>query len=92
METTLLLRAILSLIGIIGLIYGLSYLVRYLKISPFPFMRPIQGKRLKIIEQLRLSDKRELLLIQKDQTEFLIFVDGTGVHFLEKGEPLPCVK
>jgi len=77
MELALLLQAILALIFVIGLIGASSLLYRRYLLDK-NFMSGGQKKRLSIAEQLYLDSKRRLVLVKKDDTEFLILLGVNG--------------
>lgn len=75
-------RALLSLVLVLGLIAGAGYVVRRYGQGGL-MLKKGQRRRLSIVEQLTLDNRRRLLLIKKDETEHLLLVGGTSDLLIE---------
>lgn len=75
-------RALLSLVLVLGLIAGAGYVVRRYGQGGL-MLRKGQRRRLSIVEQLTVDNRRRLLLIKKDETEHLLLVGGTSDLLIE---------
>jgi flagellar protein FliO/FliZ len=75
------LRALLSLVLVLGLIAGAGYVVRRFGLQGGMILKKGARRRLAVIEQLTIDNRRRLLLIKKDDTEMLLLVGGaTDLH------------
>ncbi len=77
MDLAYLLQVVLALIFVIGLI-GASSLLYKRCVLDRNLMKGGQRKRLSISEQLYLDSKRRLVLVKKDEREFLILIGQSG--------------
>jgi len=76
MEPPDILRFIFALIFVIALIIGLTIILR--KFNGFSFPNLKGGKRrLGIVEILPIDTRRKLVLLKKDEREFLVLIGGT---------------
>lgn len=73
-------RALLSLVLVLGLIAGAGYVVRRYGQGGLMLKKGAR-RRLAVVEQLTLDNRRRLLLVRKDDTEMLLLVGGsTDLH------------
>jgi flagellar biogenesis protein FliO len=70
------LRALLSLVLVLGLIAGAGYVVRRFGMQGGLILRKGARRRLAVIEQLTIDNRRRLLLVRKDDSEILLLVGG----------------
>lgn len=75
-------RALLSLVLVLGLIAGAGYLVRRYGQGGL-MLKKGQRRRLAIVEQLTVDNRRRLLLVRKDDTEHLLLVGGVSDLLIE---------
>lgn len=74
-------RALLSLVLVLGLIAGAGYVVRRFGMQGGMILKKGARRRLGVVEQLTIDNRRRLLLIRKDDTEMLLLVGGvTDLH------------
>lgn len=71
-------RALLSLLLVLGLIAGAGYIVRRFGVQGGLILKKGTRRRLAVIEQLTIDNRRRLLLIKKDDTEMLLLVGGSS--------------
>ena len=76
-------RALLSLVLVLGLIGGAGYLVRRYGQGGL-MLKKGQRRRLALVEQLSLDNRRRLLLVRKDDTELLLLVGGSTDLLLDR--------
>lgn len=81
-------RALLSLVLVLGLIAGAGYLVRRYGAQGGLAMRRGSRRRLGLVEQLTIDNRRRLVLIKKDDMEHLLLVGG-GADLLIESKPAP---
>ena len=77
------LRAVLSLIVVLGLIAGAGALVRRYGAQGGLALRKGGKRRLSVVESLPIDNRRRLLLVRKDQAEHLVLVGGANDLHLE---------
>lgn len=84
MDATSYPRFFLGLAVVIGLIYGLAYVVKRLGLDKK--LRGATGAqgRLAVADVLYLDPKRKLLLVRADAREYLLLVSGEGVTVVDK--------
>ena|SRR5579859_6525064 len=75
-------RALLSLVLVLGLIAGAGYLVRRYGQGGL-MLKKGQRRRLSVVEQLTVDNRRRLLLVRKDQNEHLLLIGGTSDLLIE---------
>jgi flagellar biogenesis protein FliO len=81
-------RALLSLVLVLGLIAGAGYLVRRFGVQGGLVMKRGARRRLGIVEQLTLDNRRRLVLVKKDDMEHLLLVGG-GADLLIESKTAP---
>lgn len=83
-DPTQYLRFAAALIFVLALIGAIAFVAR-----AFGFLNPIQRKpgerRLSMIEMLSLDPRRRLVLVRRDDKEYLILLSPTGETVLESG-------
>lgn len=79
-----LLRTALALGFVIGLIFLLSWAARRWNLSAFS-QRMQQGKRLRVLEQLHISPKHKLLIVQCDNQQYLLLSGSASEQLI----PIP---
>jgi flagellar protein FliO/FliZ len=75
-------RALLSLVLVLGLIAGAGYMARRFGQGGL-MLKKGQRRRLSVVEQLTVDNRRRLLLVRKDGTEHLLLVGGTSDLLIE---------
>lgn len=81
-------RALLSLVLVLGLIAGAGYLARRFGVAGGLTLRRNARRRLSLVEQLQIDNRRRLVLVKKDDTEFLLLVGGGADLHIDKS-PAP---
>lgn len=81
-------RALLSLVLVLGLIAGAGYLVRRFGVQGGMVMKRGARRRLGLVEQLTVDNRRRLVLVKKDDMEHLLLVGG-GADLLIESKPAP---
>lgn len=69
-------RALLSLVLVLGLIAGTGLLARRFGAGAGFALRKASRRRLGLVEQIAVDNRRRLILVKKDDTEFLLLVGG----------------
>ena len=82
-------RALLSLVLVLGLIAGAGYLVRRFGVQGGLVLKRGTRRRLGVVEQLTVDNRRRLVLVRKDDTEHLLLVGG-GADLLIESRPAPA--
>lgn len=82
METALLLRAFLSLIFVVGVIFG-SFAVYKKFFMDKNLLTKGKPKRLKVIEHLYIDRNRKIVIIEKDQKEIAILLGQNSETILK---------
>lgn len=75
-------RALLSLVLVLGLIAGAGYVVRRYGQGGL-LLKKGQRRRLMVVEQLTIDNRRRLLLVKRDDTEHLLLIGGTADLLIE---------
>ena len=88
MGSDVLIRALLSLVLVLGLIAGAGYLVRRFGVQGGMVIKRGGHRRLGIVEQLTIDGRHRLVLIKKDDMEHLLLV-GSGADLLIESKPAP---
>lgn len=86
MELTLIFKALLALIFVIGLLFLTLWLFKACRQQGAKcrfFQKLQENKRIKIIENHKLDMKNSLLIFQKDDSEFLLLLGNTQNLLLE---------
>lgn len=90
MEWMMVLKAVLSLVFVLGLLFLTLWAVKYCQLhgSKCRFMRQLgETQRLQILEVRRLDAKNSLILFRKDETEHLVLL-GSAQNLLIDSAPL----
>ena len=83
-------RALLSLVLVLGLIAGTGLLARRFGVGGGFALRKSSRRRLGLVEQISVDNRRRLVLVRKDDTEFLLLVGGgTDLHLDSRPAPEP---
>jgi flagellar protein FliO/FliZ len=83
-------RALLSLVLVLGLIAGAGLLARRFGVGGGLVLRKGQRRRLGVVEQLTIDNRRRLILVRRDDTEFLLLVGGgADLHLESRPAPEP---
>lgn len=90
MEAANILQAVLALVFVIGLIGASSLLYRRFVLEK-NIIKGGQKRRLEVSEQLYIDSKRRLVLIKKDESEFLILIGANGETVINTDVPNPPV-
>ncbi len=79
MDYALYLRAILSLVFVLGLLLALSWALKRFNLvaGGVPLANRNKARRMKIIEILPLDARRRLVLVRRDDMEHLVLLGGT---------------
>lgn len=86
MEPMLAAKAIAAFILVLGLMYLLPFAIKKIGLHGPSMLQP--GKRrLKLVEYLPLDAKRRLVLIRRDQKEFLLVLGPNGETIVESNIP-----
>jgi flagellar protein FliO/FliZ len=83
------LRAGLSLLVVLGLIFAAGLVARRLAHSGGLALRKPGTRRLALVESLTLDGRRRLLLVRKDGAEHLLLVGGANDLLVEAGPARP---
>ncbi|MEZ0223769.1 MAG: flagellar biosynthetic protein FliO [Alphaproteobacteria bacterium] len=89
MDMTLSLKAIAAFVFVMGLMYLLSWGIRKLGLNGQSLL-PGAKRRLKIVEYLPLDARRRLVLVRRDQKEFLLVLGPQGETVVEGNIPAPA--
>lgn len=92
MEWILLLKAVLSLILVLGLLLVTLWALKYMQIngSRCRFLKKLDGgHRLKIVETRRIDAKNSAVLLRRDNIEHLIILGASNL-VVENGIPAPA--
>ena len=83
-------RALLSLVLVLGLIAGAGLLARRFGMGGGFVLRKGVRRRLGVVEQIAVDNRRRLVLVRKDDTEFLLLVGGgADLHISTTRAPEP---
>lgn len=88
MDMTLSLKALAAFAFVMGLMYLLSWAIKKLGLSG-QSMLPGAKRRLKIVEYLPLDARRRLVLVRRDQKEYLLVLGPQGETVVEGNIPAP---
>jgi flagellar protein FliO/FliZ len=85
MSTTGYFTYVLALVVVLGLIFGLAWLVRRFGLAG-PLVTPSsRNRRLQLVEVLTLDARRRLVLIRRDETEHLLLLGANEAIVVERG-------
>ena len=74
-------RALASLVLVLGLIAGAGFLARRFGVAGGLALKRGGRRRLGVVETLQIDNRRRVVLVRKDDSEFLLLVGGgTDVH------------
>jgi flagellar protein FliO/FliZ len=76
MDSANYLRFILSLVAVLGLIFGVLWVVRQRLPGVMSLRNKAAGRRLGIVESLTLDVKHRLVLVRRDDREHLLILGG----------------
>ena len=80
------LQFVAVLIFVIGLILGLSYLIRRYSTPGYGPFRKASDRRLSVQESLNLDPKRRAVILRCDTSEYLVIVGGERDFVLDQIE------
>lgn len=84
------LRALLSLVLVLGLIAGAGFLARRFGVAGGLALKRGGRRRLGVVESLQIDNRRRVVLVRKDDTEFLLLIGGSSdVHLHTTPAPEP---
>ena len=86
-ETLTFIKAGISLVFILGLIWSLSWVYKYFLLKS-PSGKPLK-RRLYILESRTLDSKNRLVLVKRDKAEHLILLNHTAPQVVESIHPTP---
>ncbi len=78
------LRALLSLVLVLGLIAGAGYLARRFGVAGGLTLKRASRRRLGLVETLQIDNRRRVVLVRKDDTEYLLLVGGSSDLHIDK--------
>jgi flagellar protein FliO/FliZ len=87
MEPTAYLRFVLALILVIGLILGLSWILKRLGLGIGASGPLTRKKRLRTVESVLLDGRHRAVLIRRDDVEHLVLVGPNTSQVIESGIP-----
>ncbi len=82
------LKFLFALVFVIGLIGGVALLAKRFGIGTRGPMRRAKGNRLSIVENMQIDAKRRVILIRRDQKEYLLLVGGVTDLVIESDIPV----
>ena len=82
------LRALLSLVLVLGLIAGAGFLARRFGVAGGLTLKRGGRRRLGLVESLQIDNRRRLVLVRKDDAEYLLLVGGGADLHIDKS-PAP---
>jgi flagellar biogenesis protein FliO len=86
----LMIRGVLSLVLVLGLIAGTGLLARRFGMGGGFALRKSSRRRLGVVEQISVDNRRRLILVRKDDTEILLLVGGgNDLHLDTRPAPEP---
>jgi flagellar protein FliO/FliZ len=88
MDGMLFLRAIGSLLIVLGLLGGFAVLLRRYGHKVTGLSLPISGtqkSRLSVVESKLIDGRSKLVLVRRDQVEHLLMISATGTSVVETG-------
>ncbi len=77
-------RALAALVFVLGLMGGLSYILRRMGLSG-PHVEKTGEKRLKVIESTPIDPRRKMVLIQRDNVQHLVILGVNEQTVVETG-------
>jgi flagellar protein FliO/FliZ len=77
-------RALAALVFVLGLMGGLSYILRRLGLSG-PNVENTGEKRLKVIESTPIDARRKMVLVQRDNVQHLVILGVNEQTVVETG-------
>lgn len=88
MSTVELLQFVAVLIFVIGLIMGLSYIIRRYSMPGYGPFRKHSDRRLHVMESLSLDPKRRAIILKCDQESYLLVLGGQQDLVIDKLAPI----
>lgn len=83
METMLLLKSFAALILVCGLILLVTFLLKKFNLTGFA---SLGNGKISILEKLYLNDKTQIILINKNNCEYLLLLSKDGNLLLDKSQ------
>lgn len=87
MDTISFARFGFSLLLVIGLIVGLAWLARRFKLDERLRGPNVAGNRLGVVAALPLDARRKLVIVRRDEREYVLLLGATGEQLIETIEP-----
>lgn len=84
MEATVYLRAVASLVLVLGLLLGVLWVLRRFGFGGM-VARPGTQRRLSVVEVMSVDNRRRLILVRRDGAEHLLLVGGPQDLVVESG-------
>lgn len=82
MEWLLLLKAVLSLVLVLGLLLLTLWAIKYLEVnsSKLKFIKKLgEARRIEVVETKRLDAKNSIILIRRDNVEHLVLLGNSNL-------------
>ncbi len=89
MDMELAVKSIAAFVFVMGLMYLLSYALKKIGIAGQGMLTGAK-RRLKVVEFLPLDQRRKLVLIRRDQKEFLLVLGPNGETLVESNITAPA--
>jgi flagellar protein FliO/FliZ len=90
MEPTAYIRFVLALILVLGLILGLSWLMKRLGFGVGATGPLTRRRRLRAVESVLLDGRHRVVLVRRDDVEHLVLVGPNTSQVIERGIPAPA--
>lgn len=84
-----LVKLFLALAFVLGLMGGLSFLLKKLGLSAVANIKSSDKRRLSIVESLPLDARRRLVILRRDDQEHLVILGTTNEIVVEQNIPAP---
>lgn len=86
MDMTLAMKAVAAFLFVMGLMYVFSLFIKKLGLAG-PAIPASARRRLKVVEYLPLDARRRLVLVRRDQKEYLLVLGPSGETLVEGNIP-----
>lgn len=84
MEGFLIVKALVAFVAVIGLMYGCAWLLKKFGVAnSLPIIGNTTSARLKMVEMIPIDNSRRLVLLRKDDQEYLMFLGNHSETVLE---------